>query len=194
MAVERDVNETYEDIQGEEVDHYYEIDEEEGEERMDEQRRLYQMRLEQQLEMELERQQYMMNDLEKSLEEEKRHVMMESPSEKKWIKRRSLPSNSPYKSTSPPTPPRSSNTTNISYNNVVTPTTAYASSHDSEAWREVMNSERRPRTAPPRGLDRESGIWSTTKSYVMNQSYMVGEAPTQSQRSGITVSIFIFFW
>ena len=48
-------------------------------------------------------------------------------------------------------------------------------SHDSDAWRRI--SERRPRTAPPKGLDSESAVWSNQHQNAIfaNQSYMVGE-------------------
>jgi hypothetical protein len=230
MFVERDISEEYEDIDGEERDDYYEmeeeeeqlVEEEEGEERMDEQRRLYQMRLEQQLEMELERQQYMMHELERSLEEERNpssfsNMMMDSPSssfhrqsmkqqqqqqeqqqqqqqeQQQQQQQQQHVMSSPYERTSPPTPPRS-RTSFITRTPTHHQHSYPASSQDSDTWREVMQEQQRrcdsrPRTAPPQGLDRESGmVWSTTKSYVMNQSYMVGEAPARPQRSGMTVS------
>jgi hypothetical protein len=181
--------------------------EEEEDDRMDEQRRLYQIRLEQQLELELERQQYMMRDLEHSLnsvnDEERPRMstptMMESPSATtKTFQRTSptLPGSSAYERVVPPTPPRDrKHTAGISTPGGNKATYGGGLSHDSDAWREVMNSERRPRTAPPKGLDRESGIWSNTPSYLINQSYMVGEAPPRptTQRFGMTVSFSVMF-
>ncbi len=64
-------------------------------------------------------------------------------------------------------------------------------SHDSDAWRRM--SERRPRTAPPQGLDSESAVWSNQQQNAIfaNQSYMVGEPTPRPQRGGQrNVSIF----
>jgi hypothetical protein len=57
-------------------------------------------------------------------------------------------------------------------------------SHDSDAWRRM--SERRPRTAPPQGLDSESAVWSNQQQNAIfaNQSYMVGEPTPRPQRGG----------
>ena len=59
-------------------------------------------------------------------------------------------------------------------------------SHDSDAWRRM--SERRPRTAPPKGLDSESAVWSNQQQNAIfsNQSYMVGEPTPRPQRGGQT--------
>ena len=89
----------------------------------------------------------------------------------------------------PPTPPRT--------DAMRTPSTErpkYGLSHDSDVWREVLSQpgQRRHRTAPPKGLDRESGVFfSNARSYgLINQSFMVGEATPRStsQRSGMAVS------
>ena len=182
-----------------------EEEEENVEDQMDEQRRLYQMRLEQQLELELERQQYMMQDLERSLEDESQqtNMMMESPSANtnnlnqyqrrtETMSTSNMTTNNMYGRVAPPTPPRHrTNSDEVARTPSDAKSTTYGGlSHDSDAWREVMNSERRPRTAPPQGLDRESGIWSNTRSYLINESYMVGEAPPRptTQRSGMSVS------